>query len=198
MARRRPGLAPRIHERVVNEWSLSISRIGSLKAVTLRTLLSWVSGFFGASRGGRLHEGPGRPSSRARCPRSHKSTNFANRDCSVWNRKRRRRCRCGRGPTFHERFDAAAGLHRRARRPAGEEHVVFGLEPLQLRFERLQVALDFRCSAIGQLHTWHWFIIAGRNTSCPIPRSGRWKRRSDLASDYRIRNHISGSQSSRA
>ena len=41
-----------------------------------------------------------------------------------------------------ERLDAGARLPRRLGQPAGEEHVVFGLELLQLGFEPLQIAFD--------------------------------------------------------
>jgi len=39
-------------------------------------------------RPGGFRNGPGRPSSLARSPRSHRSTNAAYLDCSVWNLKR--------------------------------------------------------------------------------------------------------------
>src|SRR6185436_13061357 len=41
-----------------------------------------------------------------------------------------------------ERVDAAPRFPRRFGHPAGEEHVVLGLEPLQLGFETQQVAFD--------------------------------------------------------
>ena len=43
-----------------------------------------------------------------------------------------------------ERLDAGARLPRRLRQPAGEEHVVFGFELLQLGLEPLQIAFDGR------------------------------------------------------
>ena len=41
-----------------------------------------------------------------------------------------------------QRLDAGARLPRRLRQPAGEEHVVFGLELLEVGLEPLQIAFD--------------------------------------------------------
>ncbi len=46
-------------------------------------------------------------------------------------------------PALHHRLDATAGLPGRPRRAPAEKHVVFRLELLQLRLERLQLALGF-------------------------------------------------------
>ncbi len=45
-------------------------------------------------------------------------------------------------PAFQEGVDTAARFPRRTRQPAGEEHVVLRLEPLEVRGERLDVALE--------------------------------------------------------
>ena len=69
--------------------------------------------------------------------------NAAKRDCSVVKRKRSPVFgMCAAIELLHERLDAGARLPRRLRQPAGEEHVVFGLELLELGFEPLQVAFD--------------------------------------------------------
>ena len=77
--------------------------------------------------------------------------------------------------------------------PAGEKHVVFGLEPLQLRLERLQVALDF--GLLGHISSSFQFPVA----AFPGPRLDwklvSWKPEADI---HLIRNHNNGSHSSRA
>ena len=83
--RRLPGALPRAIRTA--RCSLSISRTGSRndETWTMRSSGPFFSGSFGPRC---LANGPGRPSSRARKPRSQRSMNVAKRDWSVRKRKR--------------------------------------------------------------------------------------------------------------
>ena len=91
------------------------------------------------SLGGGCANGPARPSSRERRPRSHRSTKVWKRRCSVSNWKRSTGgLDVAAVPLLDQRCDAVARLPRRPRQAAGEEHVVLGLELLEPGGERLR------------------------------------------------------------
>ena len=164
-------LAPRVHQRIVERVELVHLAHRILEGRDVQDLAA-PAFRLGTTFGGGCANGPARPSSRARSPRSQRSTRLE-------SRLQHHEAEAIAGahdvpavPALHDRLDALAGLPRRTRQPAGEEHVVLRLEPLQLGCQGLQVVLDV-CE-LGHAEA----------TGAPGAQE--------------IRNHINGSHSSRA